>query len=101
MYVGAWSIVVVYNNYSSFFFHTAMSDFGNVNFVVEINNTQPSVNLSIPIMDDSLFEGNESFFLTISAIEDTLVHMSDITYPSQAEIIIQDGDGNEVYVQSV
>ena len=58
-----------------------------------IDNDNPSVNLSIPITDDSLLEGNETFFLTLTAVSSTLVRINNVISPDRAEIVIQDNDG--------
>ena len=60
-----------------------------------LDNDNPSVNLSIPITDDLLLEGNETFFLTLTAVNDTLVRISAIS-PDRTEIVIQDNDGETI-----
>ena len=72
---------------------TVSSDFGSADFTVVIDNDNPSVNLSIPITDDSLLEGNETFFLTLTAVSSTLVRINNVISPDHAEIVIQDNDG--------
>jgi len=60
---------------------------------VAIDNDNPSINLSIPIVDDFLLEGNETFLLTLTAVNGTLVRISSVISPDVAEIVIQDNDG--------
>ena len=70
-----------------------MDDFIFSNHSVKINNSITSVSLNIPIIDDKLLEGNETFFLTLTSIINSLVGIDSFISPNLTEIVILDNDG--------
>ena len=74
-------------------FISALDDFIFSNHSVKINNSITSVSLTIPIIDDKLLEGNETFFLTLTSIINSLVGIDSFKSPNLTEIVILDNDG--------
>ena len=72
---------------------TDPNDFGNTAMSGDINNSAPFFNYTIPIVDDNLLEGRESFYLTLTAMPGSLTQISEYISPNLTEIIINDNDG--------
>ena len=76
-----------------FVFFVVGQDYSNVSIVVNFSSGQTLASVSIPIMDDSLFENLERFTVSITAITGATV------FPlSSAVISIVDNDGTFVSI---
>ena len=80
----------------SVFSYTAPDDYTTVVQTLTFNPTTNSVNITVPIIDDSLLEDDEMFFGFISNPSDSRVTLA----PDRANVTIEDfGDDGECSVE--